>query len=215
MLLRDPRAHFVAAKPRQATLLAAGVLGAALWGAAMGSHVGGAHLWICALKMPLFLLATLALCLPLMHLCLLAWGVRASASQTMGVALAGLATFALCLGALAPVVGLFCATAPIPRMASYLNLYALCLLSGFCAGIAGLRAMAHGMRALGGGVAPLVGWVLIYQFTGAQMAWVLRPWIGSSYGVGGYSLDHGLTGNFYTGVWKVFLRWLTEYGVHI
>jgi hypothetical protein len=76
--------------------------------------------------------------------------------------------------------------------------------------------MVHGMRALAPGRRgwlPLAAWALAYQFTGAQVAWVLRPWIGSSYGVGGYSLDHGLSGNFYTGVGKVLARWLTEYGV--
>jgi hypothetical protein len=218
ILLRDPCAHF--SRPLRLRddlrLFAAGVCGAALWGAAMGAHVGRAHLWICALKMPLFLLGTLALCFPLMHVVLLVSGVRASARQTRAVALAGLATFATCLGALSPVVALFCASAPIPSMASYLNLYVLCLVCGACAGVAGLRAMVHGMRALAPGRRgwlPLAAWALAYQFTGAQVAWVLRPWIGSSYGVGGYSLDHGLSGNFYTGVGKVLARWLTEYGV--
>lgn len=217
ILLRDPRAHFGLAlhRPRNLSLLGMGVAGAVAWGAAMGSHVGRAHLWICALKMPLFLLATLALCFPLMHVVLAVSGVKADVRQTLSVALGGLATFALCLGALAPVVGLFCASAPIPSMASYLNLYLLCFVCGVMAGAAGLRTLAHGMRALSGGRVrwPLLAWALIYQFVGAQMAWILRPWIGSSYGVDGYSLSHGLSGNFYAGVCHVMRRWLTEYGV--
>jgi hypothetical protein len=211
ILLRDPAALSAAGAPCRFALLATCLLGAALWGAAMGSHAGGGHLWISALKMPLFLLATLALCFPLMHVTLLVSGIRVSAGETLRVALAGLCTLALCLGALAPVVGLFCATAPQHSMASYLNLYVLCLVCGAVAGVAGLRALTHGMTALAGRrvIAPLLAWALIYQFTGAQMAWILRPWIGGA----DYSLEHGLSGNFYSGVWSVLQRWLTHTGV--
>lgn len=218
LLLREPSAHFVLARraPHKAKLLAAGIAGAAAWGAAMGCHVGRAHLWICAVKMPLFLMFTLLLCLPLMHVVLMVSGARARLEDTLDVALGGLATFALCLGALAPVVGVFCASAPIPSMQSYLNLYLLCFACGALAGAASFRALAQGMRQLlpgRRGLATLAAWALIYQFVGAQVAWTLRPWIGSSYGVDGYSLRHGLSGNFYAGVYRVFLRWLTEYGV--
>lgn len=218
-LLRSPETHFRLAWQAPAAklnlrLITAGVLGAMAWGAAMGSHVGRAHLWITTIKMPLFLLFTLALCFPLMHITLLVGGVKARPAQTLTVALSGLSALAICLGACSPVVGLFCASAPIPSMASYLNLYVLCLVCGVVAGIAGLRVLARGMRSLSGGPvrAPLIAWALIYQFTGAQVAWVLRPWIGSSYGVDGYSLSHGLSGNFYMGVWAVLMRWLKEIG---
>ena len=99
-------------------------------------------------------------------------------------------------------------------MASYLNLYVLCLACGVVAGIAGLRVLARGMRSLtdSGIAAPLIVWAFVYQFVGAQVAWLLRPWIGSSYGVDGYSLSHGLSGNFYMGVWAVLMRWITELG---
>lgn len=215
-ILQNPALHFelawrVPSLRLNARLLLAGTAGAMAWGAAMGAHVGRAHLWITTVKMPLFLLFTLALCFPLMHMTLLVCGLRARATQTLTVALSGLCVLAMCLGACAPVVALFCASAPFPSMASYLNLYVLCLACGVVAGIAGLRVLARGMRSLGGrGRAPLVVWALIYQFTGAQVAWVLRPWIGSSYGVDGYSLSHGLSGNFYSGVGAVILRWLKE-----
>ena len=218
-LLHAPDIHFRLAWRAQGArlnmgLLGAGVVGAMCWGAAMGSHVGRAHIWITLVKMPVFFLFTLALCFPLMHIVLLVSGVNARASQTLTIALSGLSTLAVCLGAFSPVVGLFCATAPIPSMASYLNLYVLCLCCGIVAGFAGLRVLAHGMRSLGQQRVrwPLLTWGFIYQFVGAQMAWVLRPWIGSSYGVDGYSLSHGLSGNFYMGVWAVLMRWLIELG---
>ena len=218
-LLHAPDLHFRLAWSAPVTrlnlrLLAGGVLGAMCWGAAMGSHVGRAHVWITLVKMPLFFLFTLALCFPLMHIVLLVSGVNARASQTLTIALSGLSTLALCLGAFSPVVGLFCASAPIPSMASYLNLYVLCLCCGIVAGLAGLCVLARGMRSLGSQRVrwPLIAWAFIYQFVGAQVAWVLRPWIGSSYGVDGYSLSHGLSGNFYMGVWAVLMRWLEELG---
>jgi hypothetical protein len=218
-MLRAPDMHFSMAWCTPSTrlnarLLACGMLGAMCWGAAMGSHVGRAHAWITLVKMPLFLLITLALCFPLMHMALLVSGMRARPSQTLTIALSGLCTLAICLGACAPFVALFCASAPIPSMASYLNLYVLCLCCGILAGLAGLRVLARGMRSLGSGriIGPLVLWAFIYQFVGAQVAWVLRPWIGSSYGVDGYSLKHGLSGNFYMGVWAVLVRWTKELG---
>jgi hypothetical protein len=217
-ILQNPTLHFelawrAPALRLNARLLLAGVAGAMAWGAAMGAHVGRDHLWITTVKMPLFLLFTLVLCFPLMHMTLLVCGLKARATQTLTVALSGLCVLALCLGACAPVVALFCASAPVPSMASYLNLYVLCLACGVVAGLAGLRVLARGMRSLvqGRGIAaPLLAWALIYQFTGAQVAWVLRPWIGSSYGVDGYSLSHGLSGNFYSGAGAVFLRWIKE-----
>jgi hypothetical protein len=215
-LLQNPATHFefawrAPALRLNARLFVAGAIGAMAWGAAMGSYVGRAHIWITTLKMPLFLLCTLALCFPLMHITLLICGVRARVTQTLTVALSGLCVLALCLGACAPVVTVFAASAPFPSMASYLNLYVLCLACGVVAGIAGLRVLARGMRSLGGrSKAPLVAWAFIYQFVGAQLAWVLRPWVGSSYGVDGYSLSHGLTGNFYSGAAAVLARWFKE-----
>jgi hypothetical protein len=198
-------------------LLMAGLVGAMTWGAAMGSHVGRAHLWITTLKMPLMLLGTLALCFPLMHLVALIARLPLRAHETLTIALGGLAVFATVLGALAPVLALFAATAPIPSMASYLNLYLFCAICGLGAGLFALRAMAHGLRAAAPGLRTrgvLVAWAVVFQFTGAQAAWVLRPWIGSSYGVEGYwNLQRGLSGNFYLGVGRVFLRWLAEIGV--
>lgn len=220
-LLRDPglairfalRGQIAAPRLR---LLAAGLCGAMAWGAAMGSHVGRAHVWITTLKMPLMLLGTLALCFPLMHLAVLVARIPLRAHETLTITLGGIAVLAVALGALAPVLALFAASSPIPSMASYLNLYLFCALCGLCAGLFSVRALAAGLRAAAPGAR--VGWVIaswavVYQFTGAQAAWVLRPWIGSSYGVEGYwNLQRGLSGNFYLGVGRVFLRWLQEIG---
>jgi hypothetical protein len=220
-LLRNPGATVALGLSRNLALprtrmLVAGLAGSMAWGAAMGSHVGRAHVWIATLKMPLMLLGTLALCLPLMHLVVVLARLPLRAHQTLLIALAGVAVFAIGLGALAPMLALFAATAPIPSMESYLNLYLCCALCGATCGVFALRAMARGLRAAAPGVRvrwPLAAWVLVFQFTGAQAAWILRPWIGSSYGVDGYwNLQRGLSGNFYAGVWKVFLRWLTEIG---
>ncbi|MCC6465603.1 MAG: hypothetical protein IT463_09720 [Planctomycetes bacterium] len=219
-LLQFPRLCYATAlsggTPVRASLrlMAAGVVGAACWGAAMGIHVGGVHLLLTALKMPLFFAATLALCFALMHVLALAGGVRARPAQTLQVALSGLSVTSTVLGAFSPVLALFAACAPIPSNASYVNLYVFCTACGAAAGLAGARHLAMGLRALHGSTprAVLAGWLLIYQFTGAQMAWVLRPWIGSSYGVEGYySLSRGLTGNFYVGVGRVLLRWMQQW----
>jgi hypothetical protein len=212
ILLRESTAYFAglnscALLPVNARLLAGGVLGAACWGAAMGSHVGGLNVLAAALKMPLFFAATLALSFSLMHVVALAAGIQAKASQTLHVALAGLSVTTACLGAFAPVLALFAASAPTPSTASYLNLYVACAFAGVAAGVFGAARLAAGLRALNGRSATgvLCAWLFIYQFTGTQVAWVLRPWIGGA----DYSLPHGLSGNFYVGAGRVFLRWLS------
>lgn len=221
-LLRNPGDGLALALSRQVALprtrmLVAGLCGAMAWGAAMGSHVGRAHVWITTIKMPLMLLGTLTLCFPLMQLTVAVARLPLRSHQTLTIALGGVAVFATCLGALAPVLALFAATAPIPSMASYLNLYLLCAACGVGAGLYSLRALVYGLRAAAPGTKTgwvIAAWALLYQFTGAQAAWVLRPWIGSSYGVDGYwNLQRGLSGNFYLGVGRVFLRWLAEIGV--
>jgi hypothetical protein len=211
-MLREPAAFFEglgsqALLPINVRLFAGGALGAACWGAAMGSHVGGVNVAVTAFKMPLFFAATLALCFALMHVVALSGGIRASASQTLHVALAGLCVTALCLGALSPALALFAASAPTPSLTSYLNLYVTCALAGVVAGLFGAARLAAGLRALNGRPARgvLCAWLLIYQFTGVQVAWVLRPWIGGA----DYSLAHGLSGNFYAGAGRVFLHWLS------
>ena len=195
-----------------AKLAFAGVLGAAFWGAAMGSHAGGVHIWITTIKMPIFFLLTLALCFSLMHVMTVVGGVKARTEQTLNIALSGLSVTSVCLGALAPVLAVFAASIPVASMASYLNLYVACAMCGAAAGLLGARQVARGLHALRGGSTRgvLAAWLFIFQFTGAQVAWVLRPWIGSHDSAEGlYSLSHGLSGNFYLGVAKVFARWFS------
>lgn len=212
-LLNEPSAFFQGLDASSLTrgnlrLFIGGALGASAFGAAMGAHVGGSNIAATALKMPLFFALTLALCFSLMHVVALASGVRASAAQTLHIALSGLGVTALCLGAFAPALALFAASAPTASTPSYLNLYATCALCGAIAGCFGAARLATGLRVLHGGPARGVCclWLFIYQFTGAQVAWVLRPWIGGA----DYSLAHGLSGNFYTGAGRVLWRWLQQ-----
>ncbi len=213
MLLHQPNVSFAGLDASSLArvnlrLFTGGSLGAFAFGAAMGAHVGGSNIAVAALKMPLFFALTLALCFSLMHVVALAAGMRARAAQTLHIALCGLGVTATCLGALAPALALFAACAPTPSLASYLNLYAACALCGVIAGCFGAARLAEGLRAFHGvqvrGVFCL--WLFIYQFTGAQVAWVLRPWIGGA----DYSLAHGLSGNFYTGAGSVLWRWLQQ-----
>lgn len=212
ILLHEPKVFFAGLNSREllpvnARLLSGGLLGAACWGAAMGAHVGGTNVLVAALKMPLFFAVTLALSFSLMHVVALAAGIRANANQTLHVALAGLSVTTACLGVLAPVLALFAMSAPTPSVTSYLNLYVACALAGVAAGAFGAARLAAGLRALNGKSATgvLCVWLFIFQFTGTQVAWVLRPWIGGAE----YSLAHGLSGNFYVGVTRVFMRWLS------
>ncbi|MCC6573817.1 MAG: hypothetical protein IT462_08500 [Planctomycetes bacterium] len=186
----------------------------------MGCFCGGAQIVVTTIKMPLFFVLTLGLCFSLMHVTQLVGGLKLRANQTLTVALSGLTVQALSLGSLAPVLALFAANAPFPAMSSYLNLYVACALAGLIAGVFGATRLALGLRMLApvgrGTRLVLAAWIFIYQFVGAQVAWTLRPWLGATSDFTNYySLEHGLSGNFYVGVGAVVLRWLKELGMPI
>ncbi|MCK6439913.1 MAG: hypothetical protein L6Q71_06895 [Planctomycetes bacterium] len=195
-----------------------GLIGAMMWGAAVGSYVGGEHAIRTLVKMPVFFAITLFICFALMHIVLVVSRIVERPRQTLAISLATLCVTTASLGALSPVILLFCVSSPIPNYTAYLNLYLACALCGALAGVFGVRYLAHMLRAIAGpGVPvlwPLIWCVLIYQFVGAQVAYILRPWIGNSLNLEGfYNLEHGLKGNFYTGVFAVFRRWLMETGI--
>lgn len=222
-LLREPEALIaeVRSRPRigglNLRLLAAGAAGAALYGASVGCYVGGVNLLLTTVKMPVFFLLTLLLTFALMHVVLVIARAPVRPSQTLAVALSGISLTTIVLGALAPVLGFFAATAPLPHYPTYLTLVLVNVAACVIAGSFGVRAMSRGLRALLPADASvgtiLAAWVLIYQFVGAQVAWLLRPWVGDARDVGAlYSLEHGLRGNFYVAVWNATQALLQQTG---
>lgn len=153
------------------------------FGMATGAYVGGRQVWITGLKLPALLLATLALCAPALVLAAPVLGERLAPRRVIGIALLSVAATSVCLGSLSPVVLVFSRTL---RLWNHTHYVFLVLLLTLATSLAGAVSVGYLWRALGrSGVRErrlriVLAWLLLYQFVGAQMAWILRPFVGSS-----------------------------------
>ncbi|MBI2930286.1 MAG: hypothetical protein HYY16_01430 [Planctomycetes bacterium] len=165
------------------------------FGAAIGSYVGGMQILFAAVKMPLFFLGTLAICMAI--LAMLA-APRMGWRQAVAVAVRSVFTTTLILGALAPPLFVAGMSFPKPHPRAYLG---MALLLTLAVALAGGISVARLRRALPSNRLWLA-WIGIYGFVGAQMAWLLKPWIGHTLVADRFiPLDDNLRGNFYDAVW--------------
>ena len=178
-ILRNPRA--VAEKSRSAedlrplfvAALGALVLGAGVFGAVLATSRGGTQLFYSGIKLPLALLGTLVLAVPAFHAIAAALGRALSLSGMVGLTLAAAARAALVLVALAPICWF--------AFDQGLGYHGGVLLSAACYGIAGLCALELIGRGIGfdsRGLLILACFGAVLLPTGAQTAWMLRPFIG-------------------------------------
>ncbi len=175
-------------------LLALSAAASACFGAAIGAYVGGLQILYGAVKMPLFFLGTLGISFAAMHL-FAARELRAG--RTFATALETIATTAVVLGALAPVVALVSLTAPKPS--GYPSLILLLTASVAVGGVTGVVRLHRRL----GSWRLTATWVVLYQFTGAQMAWLLKPWVSHTLRADRFlPLRENLNGNFYESVFR-------------
>ncbi len=189
-----------------AGLLAVAAASAACFGAAVGSYTGRWQILYDAVKMPIYLFGTLAISFSAMHL----FAARElGARKTFGVALEAVALTALVLGALAPIVWLLGASLPAstgPRRPEFQRSYRILilLLTGSVAagGLSGVLRLHSRLRS----VRLTAAWLLIYGFVGAQMSWLMKPWV-SHTGTDDrfWPLRDNLQGNFYEAVVNTIL----------
>lgn len=179
-----------------ARLLALSAAASAAFGAAFGAYVGRYQVLWNAAKMPLFLLGTLGLSFAAMHL-FAARELRAR--QTFDAALETIAVTATVLGALAPVVLLAACSSPLGSPRAYSFLILLLTGSVAAAGAAGVARLHRRLRSW----RLTAAWLVIYQFTGAQMAWLLKPWVSHTFTDDRFwPLRQNLQGNFYESVFR-------------
>jgi len=150
-------------------------MGAAVFGAVVGSWRGGAQLAFAALKLPLVSIATLALCAPAFYAVTQVFGRPWPLRAVLSVMLAAGARLSLVLLAAAPVMWLL-----INLGASYPLVKVLAALVWGLAGIAALGLLTRGLGAERGRAAIVSIFVCVFTLTGGQVAWVLRPYIGAS-----------------------------------
>ncbi len=186
-------------------LLAAAALSSACFGAAVGSYAGRWQILYDAAKMPVYLLGTLAVSFAAMHV----FAAREfRARETFGVALEAVALTAVVLGALAPVVALIGLSVPASpglrtpeSQRGYRVMILLLTGSVASAGLAGVARLRSRFP-----IRLTVAWVVLYQAVGAQMAWLLKPWVGCT-GMDDrfLPLRENLRGNFYESVTSTVL----------
>src|SRR5688572_5239777 len=153
------------------SVTAAVVLGGAAFGAAIGSYVGGAQILYAAIKMPIFLLGTLAICAAALGVVA---GSSVGPSLAARLAMRTVALTAILLGGLAPPLFVLGISLPKPEPKGYQAMVLALTAAVAVAGAVSVARLAGGL----GSRRLAVAWVAIYGFTGAQAAWLLKPWIG-------------------------------------
>jgi hypothetical protein len=160
-------------RPLVLSALLALLLGAGTFGAVLATARGGAQLGYSAIKLPLAILITLCLCVPAFAAIARALGRDLTLGGMVGLTLSAAGRAALVLLAFAPAVWFV-----LDRGLGY---HLSVLLSAICYGVAGvsaLRVMASGIGLDGRGLGILACCAAVLLPTGAQSAWMMRPFIG-------------------------------------
>ena len=131
-----------------------------------------------AVKMPLLLFATTALCLPGFFVLNTILGLRDDFPEALQAVLAGQAGLSVALASLAPITRFWYFSASDYRAALLFNAGMLTL-----AAVAGQIVMFRSYRVLirrhRYHRLMLYAWLVLYAFVGMQMGWVLRPFVGA------------------------------------
>ena len=158
------------------------VLLGALYGFAMGSYNGFlGQSWMyslaAAVKVPLLLLGTTMLCFPALYVFGLSGGATIRPKPLLAALLSAQAVLVLALVALIPVVLFFSTTIQGYRLVKLLH-----VLVFLIAGLSSLRFLRGVLRkadpALVNNRRLILTWMLLFGLVGAQMAWMMRPFIG-------------------------------------
>jgi hypothetical protein len=155
------------------------VLCGVVYGGVMGAY--GARPWqmvYSAVKVPLLLLATLALSLPSYFVANTLLGLRSDFAAVVRAIVAAQAVLTIVLVALAPLTVFWYASATDYHAAILFNavMFAIASLASQLVLVRGYRpliARSSKHRQL------LGTWFVIYAFVGIQMGWSLRPFIGA------------------------------------
>jgi len=173
----------------------------ALYGAVMGSTHSLWQALSSAAKLPILFLATLIVCSPTLYFFNVLFGSKQSLSQNIALIMTAITVTAVLLLSFAPITLFFLLTTSHYQFFKLLNVGVFAI-----AGSMGVVFLSQGMRVVaasgqeGARARRMVLrlWVLIYAFVGSQMAWTLRPFIGSPSMK--FELFRQLGGNFYANV---------------
>jgi hypothetical protein len=177
---------------------------AAAYGAVLGLWHGPRLAAYSAVKLPLVLLLTSLLTIAFSWTAAAVLGLPLRFGQVSVLTFLALAAGSLLLLSLAPIAWIFtiCAPAPSPGARTAHNLLYLLHTAavGGC-GIAGTLALWKAMRGLAGNRRTIrtvyAVWVAAYALVGGEVAWALRPFVGSVYMPVIFLRSDALNGNVY------------------
>ncbi|HEV7240411.1 MAG TPA: hypothetical protein VGQ36_14315 [Thermoanaerobaculia bacterium] len=188
-----------------ATLILSTIAFGAIYGAVLGSWHGARLAAYVAIKVPLLMLSTAVITALFNWIVAALLGLRMRIAQTFALTLVPLVIASIVAASLAPVAWFFTQALPGPSPAQrtlhnvlYLVHVALIAMGGI-AGTRTLRSVLVGVcdgdekRAR----AVRFAWVVVYAFVGGEMAWVLRPFVGSVFLPVVFLRDDALKGNVY------------------
>jgi hypothetical protein len=162
------------------------VAGAAGYGAALGKWHGVRLAIYCAIKLPLVLILTTLITIAFSWVAALLLGVTLRLSQVVLLNLLTLATASLLLASLVPIALLFTHAAPPPTTASrtaHNLLYLMHTGNVALCGAGGMRLLWSALHRIAplrkGLLAVYLIWFLTFAIVGGEVAWALRPFVGS------------------------------------
>ena len=176
----------------------------ALYGLSMGVFRGWAPGMVACAKLPFLFFLTLAVCFPAFYVLNCLYGPALRARQCLRLLLMAISANAAALASYALFSFFFTLTT---SRHGYTFLVLMHVIVFGLSGVASLVVIALVFRAtaatLGIRLRPLfvLAWGVLYAFVGTQMAWVLRPWIGSW--TVPYQPFRPLGGSFLQAVWKL------------
>lgn len=177
------------------------ILSAAAYGGVLGLWHGPRLALYVALKLPLVLLLTSALTVPFSWAGSALLGLPLRVGQVAVLTFLALAAGSLLLAALAPVALLFTLSAPPPTEEAHTAHNLLYLLhTAFVggSGLAGTAVLRRGMRAFGRPARVVFFvWIAAFALVGGEVAWALRPFVGSVYKPVVFLRRDALDGNVY------------------
>ena len=184
---------------------------AAFYGVVMGWPSGWKQVVSSAIKLPVLYLLTLFICFPVFHVVNVLMGSRLSFLQTVTLILSALTLNCIILASCAPIALFFILTGSSYPFQKLLHV----VICGF-SGTWGMIALARGLGLMceRSDLYPrqafkiLRVWVVIFAFVGTQMAWTLRPFVGSP--ALEFQLFRKQESNFYAAVVQSFVDLFDE-----
>jgi hypothetical protein len=188
-----------------AALIGSTIVFGAIYGCVLGSWHGSRLAIYAAIKIPLLMLSTAAVTALFNWIVAALLGLPLRLPQTFALSLIPLAVAAIVVASLAPVAWLFTSSLPVPsptQRTVHNLLYLVHTVLLAAGGVTGTSVLRHAlMTVCAGDVARArrirAAWIAAYAFVGGEIAWVLRPFVGSVYLPVVFLRSDALQGNVY------------------